>query len=366
VDFLGSIIGSIGFTDPVWFLVVIPFILILGWELSNRRKNKAINLTDLEYLRINGCITGRKRRRVRALLWIIMVFAIATLCAGPSYRSDQSLFLGGEQVVYQKFLLMLDISRSMSVPLGEEKNVSLPGQVLIKRETEGELIPRYQAARAALMDFVKRFHDAQIGLILFSAEPILARWPTVETKDLFWEILEEDIGRGIISQTQSFSSLTNTDKALTLAREIFAKQGAREGAVILISDAEDDIENMGVASRNLRIDGIRLYTIGVGISEQIAENLSQKFSHDPGFRIFHVDSEEEMLEAYKLVAEVEESLPFELNQREYENDLRWFLSLCLVIAAGLFFWILEVGFHQSQVAGETGQEQGRRRGFWFS
>lgn len=366
MDTLNSIAGSVGFTDPVWVLWIVPFVVLLGWDLSSRRKSETIHITDLEYLRNIGCITGKKRRRIRALLWTMIVVAIGILWAGPIVRSSQPLFQGENQVRYQKFILLLDISRSMSVPLGDEKSVSLPGQAVVKVETAGEKIPRFQAARAALMDFVKRFNEAQIGLILFSTEPILARWPTVETQDLFWEILEEDIGRGIVSQIQSFSSLTNTDKALALARDIFAKQGASEGAVILISDAEDDIENMGVAARNLRGDGIRVYTIGVGISEQIAENLSQSFSHDPGFRIFHVDSEEEMQEAYTLVAEVEESLPFELNQREYENDFRWLLSLCAVALSVFLFWMLEVGYHQSQAAQGSGAVGEEKRGLRLS
>ena len=355
MDTVGNIIGSFGFSNPVWFAVVVPFVLLLIWDLRNRKHRSAITITDLEYLHGKECIMGRKRRRLRTLLWGLIAVSIGTLCAGPNFRSAQPLFQSGDQVVYQKFLLMLDVSRSMSVPLGEENDIRLPGQVTARSEPqEGEKIARFQAARMALMDFVKRFNEAQIGLILFSAEPILARWPTVETKDLFWEVLEEDIGRGVVSQIQSFSSLTNTNKALGMARDMFRNQGATEGAVILMSDAEDDIENMGVAARNLRNDGIRVYTIGVGISEQVANNLAQKFLHDPGFRIFHVDSEAEMQEAYRLVAEVEESLPFELNKNEYVNDLRWFVALCLVIAAGLFFWTLEVEFHQSQAAESTG------------
>lgn len=345
---LEGIINSVHFSDPAWFILLAPFCLLLGWDLLRRRNRGAVTLTDLEFLRSMDCITGVTRRRLRVLVWALMAVAITSLWSGPIVRSRLPLFQGGEQVVYQKFMLMLDVSRSMSVPLGQEKNVILPGQAAPrKKQEEREQVPRFQAARTTLMDFVRRFDEAEIGLILFSAEPILARWPTVETRDLFWEVLEEDIGRGIISQIQSFSSLTNTDKALELARDIFAKQGSNEGAVILISDAEDDLENMGVAARNLRGDGIRVYTIGVGISEKIADALSASFAHDPGFRIFNVDSEEEMQEAYRLVAEVEESLPFMLNQKEYENDLRWLVSLALVLIVGILLWVLEVGFHQS-------------------
>jgi hypothetical protein len=368
VNSISNLLDSISVSSPLWLLVTLPIILIFSLDWNRKKNSGMIYITDLEYLRSHYFFSFDKKRRLfRTITWSILIFAVGVLWAGPNFHSKQPLFAGGNQVVYQKFLIMLDISRSMSVPLGEELNMSLPGQVIVRSDKDdGEKIPRFQAARAALMDFVNRFNEAQIGLILFSAEPILARWPTVETKDMFWEVLEENIGRGIISQIQSFSSLTNTDKALLMARKIFSQQGAREGAVIVISDAEDDIENMGVAVRNLRNDGIRVYTIGVGISEIIAESLSQKFSHDPGFRIFHVDSEEEMQEAYRLVAEVEESLPFELNQKEYINELRWLLSLALVVVGCILLWVLEVVFHQSQSAGNVETIEGAKRGIWFS
>ena len=353
-----DIFNSLILTDPTWLLLIIPFALWLLWTTKINIRSGGVSFTDLEYLRSKGFTKGWGRSRFRTLMWGIILLTIIVLWSAPHLRSSEPIFTDGKQIEYQKFILMLDVSRSMSVQLGEEDDVRLPGQVIEKKVEQGqtvevEKIPRFQAARSALMDFVKRFDKAQIGLILFSAEPILARWPTVETQDQFWEILEEDIGRGLTSQIQSFSSLTNTDQALDLARDIFIKQEANQGAVILISDAEDDIENMGLAARNLRNHGIRLYTIGVGISEKIADSLSLKFADDPGFRIFHVDSEEEMQEAYRLVTEVEESLPFELNKSEFESDLRWFLSLCLVMILSVFLWVLEVNFHQSTVVNIT-------------
>jgi hypothetical protein len=349
-----ELLNRVSFDNPIWIYLSLLIIILLFIDWHKKNNNALVNITDLDYLqKFSFFKLGRKRQLYRSAIWSILLFSLGMLLAGPKLHTSQAIFMGGEQIVYQKFLLMLDVSRSMSVPLGVENDVSLPGQAISRGQDidEGEKIPRFQAARAALMDFVKRFDKAQIGLILFSAEPILARWPTNETKDLFWEVLEEDIGRGITSQIQSFSSLTNTDKALALSRKVFAQQGASEGAVILISDAEDDIENMGVAARNLRNDGIRVYTIGVGISEKIAESLSQKFQFDPGFRIFHVDSEDEMQEAYSLVAEVEESLPFDINNREYINELRWVMSLGFVVVAFVLLWGLEIYFHQSRPAG---------------
>ena len=356
MNVIGDIIDSVSFTAPAGFLVSLPFFALIVWQLANRGRRGTVALTGLEYLAANSWFSAARRRWLRALLWGMLAAAIGVLWAGPVVHSDRPLFAGANQTVYKNFVLLLDISRSMTVPLGQEKNVSLPGQPAPPPTDAGkdkkDKVPRYQAAREALMDFVARFDGERIGLILFSTEPILARWPTVETENRFWEVLEEDIGRGVDSQIQAFSSLTNTDKALALARDVFASQDVvGDGAVILITDAEDDVQNIGVAARNLRKDGIRLYIIGVGISQKIADGLSRDFATDPGFRIFRVDSEKEMREAYRLVGEVEELPRFRLNQKEYTTDIRWILALAVRVLAGAILCILTVAFHQSPAAG---------------
>jgi len=208
------------------------------------------------------------------------------------------------------------------------------------------------------------------GLDLFSSvpNPFLRGGQQRRQRINFWKFLKKiSAGESGLS-FRFFSSLTNTDLALDFARQIFHQQEAVEGgAVILIADAEDDVENMSGAARRLRGDGIRLYTIGVGISEKVVDSLSREFADDPGFRIFRVDSEEEMAEAYRLVAEVEESPLFSIGEREFETDLRWILSLALGVLAGMIFWVLELAFHQSQIADlDRGSRERRGHGLRFS
>ena len=237
MNVIGDIIDSVSFTTPAGLLVSLPFFALLGWQLGNRVRRGTVALTGLEYLSANSWFSAARRRWLRALLWGTLAAAIGVLWAGPVFHSDRPLFAGASPTVHKNFVLLFDISRSMTVPLGQEKIVSLPGQPAPPPTDGGkekkDKVPRYQAARKTLMDFVARFNGERIGLILFSTEPILARWPTVETQNRFWEVLEENIGREEDSQIQAFSSLTNTDKALALARDVFASQDVvGDGAVI--------------------------------------------------------------------------------------------------------------------------------------
>ncbi len=353
---------AFSFASPIGFLLLVPFVGLLVWQLIGRGSSNPIALTGLEYLRARVRLQDTRRKWVRAGLWGVMALGMAVLWAGPTVHSSKPIFEAGKQTSYKNIMMLMDISRSMSVPAGFEQNRSLPGQFRAPtaRSNSDSGKTRFVAAREALMAFVGRFEGERIGLILFSTEPVLARWPTVETKDRFLEVLSDDIGRGSVSQLQKLSSLTNINKALELARSVIMRQeGVKGGAVVMISDAEDDVENMGAAVRNLRKDDIRLYTIGVGMSEEIVERLSKDFKDDPGFRIFRADSEVEIQEAYRLIGNLEESPLAQLDQREFETDVRWFLSLFLAVIGGAVILVLETGFHQTSAGRSADQERGR-------
>lgn len=351
---------AFSFTSPIGFLLLLPFIGMLIWQLIGRGSGNPIALTGLEYLHAGGLLHDTRRKWLRAGLWGVMALGMAVLWAGPTVHSSKPIFEVGKQTTYKNIMMLMDISRSMSVPVGLEQNRSLPGQFRARtaRSEPDNGKTRFVAAREALMAFVGRFEGERIGLILFSTEPFLARWPTVETKDRFLEVLNDDLGRSSVSQLQKLSSLTNINKALELARSVIMRQeGVKGGTVVMISDAEDDVENMGAAVRNLRKDGIRIYTIGVGMSAEIVERLSKDFKDDPGFRMFRADSEVEIQEAYRLIGNLETSPLAQLDKKEFETDLRWLLALLLAVIGAVVILALESGFHHTSIGRPAGQER---------
>ena len=329
---------------PMAFVLLLFLPALLREFVPGGTRGKAA-LTGVEYLRRElGNMTAHKRHfRVAALAGVILLVAI--LWAGPAVQSGKPL-VGTDQIERQKNLLIaIDVSRSMSGPLeAPDKDVRFAtyGRVPGKAD-EGQ--SRFEAARETAYRFIDQFPDARVGLILFSTEPFLARWPTTDTRNRFVEVLEEDLRQA--SQLRRFSSLTNTDAALRLAQSVFSRLAVKGGAVVHISDAEDDVENMGSAIRGLRSKGIRLYTIGVGVAESIVNQLDKEFVNDPGFRVFHADSEVEMQEAFRLVAELEGAPQYAETEMAYVTELRWLIALLLVPLAVLMFWLLEIRMHRS-------------------
>jgi hypothetical protein len=339
---------SVRIAAPWMLLVMLLFVPALVIELRKPGAARSVALAGVRDLQSSLPGFAARRRFYRAVTLALMVVMLGLLWANPALQSSQPVLMTDQLAQQKNIMLAIDVSRSMSGPLevpDKEARFAAYGKAPEDMEPRQT---RYEAARDTVYRFIERFPDARIGLILFSTEPFLARWPTIETDDRFIEILEENLHD--LSQLRRFSSLTNTDAALRLAGDVFAQlETSRGGAVIHISDAEDELENMGLAIRALRSQGIRLYTIGVGISESIVEKLSGQFAGDAGFRIFRVDSDQEMQEAYRLVADLEESPRYTQAEQSYVTDLRWPIALIFVVYALLALWLLEVRLRRSHV-----------------
>jgi len=344
--------------------IVTPWLLSVGllllpallFEMRNLPRAATLPLAGMAYLRRHLDNSAGRVRVYRVAALVLLALLLALAWAGPAVESSQPLLLTDQLARQKNIILAIDVSRSMGGPLEmPDREARFAAYGKGPDAATGET--RYAAARDTVYRFVDRFPDARIGLILFSTEPFLARWPTTETDGRFAEVLEEDLQN--LSQLRRFSSLTNTGAALLLAKEVIDElETVQGGAVIHISDAEDEFENMGLAIRSLREDGIRLYTFGVGIAESIVARLAGEFAGDPGFRIFRVDSDEEMQEAYQLVAELEESPRYAEEERAYVTDLRWLFALALCVAAVAFVWLLETRLVRSLVLYPARRRQG--------
>ena len=339
-----SLLGDLEIALMPAALVIALFLPALAFELWHGGSRGSAALTGIGHIRDELGVLASNRKRSRVVVLGTLVLLLGALWAAPTVQSERPL-LAMDQLARQKNLLLaIDVSRSMSGPLetpDRDERFAAYGQA--PETTAGQ--SRYAAARDTAYRFIDRFPEARVGLILFSTEPFLARWPTVDTGNRFIEVLEENLRDA--TELRRFSSLTNTDAALRLAQSVFTRLGAVGGAVVHISDAEDDLENMGAAIRALRSDGIRLYTIGVGISESIVTRLEQEFGGDPGFRIFRADSEAEMAEAFSLVAELEEAPQYAAAEKAYVTQLRWIIALLLAPLSLLAIWLLEIRLHRS-------------------
>jgi hypothetical protein len=334
----------INFNSPLLILIIFPLVVLLFIDFGNFRKKGSVYYTGLEYLHTKKSVTGVNRKYFRFILLLIVTLSIGILWMGPVTYSTNPLFGSATQLNTKQFVVVFDMSPSMNLTMGEITEDRIRGL------TVNEVgVTKYEVAREALFGFLERFSGNSFGLILFSTEPFLARWPTIETENRFLEVLDDSLRRGSRSQLEAYSGLTNTDQALLLARDVInssATANDKSSAVILIADAWDEVDAVESAIREIRDDGINLYIIGTGVPEDIIDKLSENFSDDGGFNIFHVDSEAEMEQAYYLIGNIEESDTFAIDER-FETNIRWIIALILAIVTMLVVWALEFPLHRS-------------------
>ena len=340
-----SIISSISFVSPIMILIMVPFIVFIAVGMISTRKIGAVPYTGLEYLKSKKNITGVKRKYIRSTLILILIVGFGILWANPVTYSSNPIFGGAEQVTKKQFIVVFDMSPSMNLTMGvvtEEKKRGLT--------VNDEGISKYEVAREALFGFLERFSGNSFGLILFSTEPFLARWPTIETQNKFIEVLDDSLRRGSGSQLEAYSGLTNTDEAMLLARDVIQKStsvSVKSSAVILIADAWDDVDAVEASIRELLRDDINIYIIGTGVSEDIVEKFTDEFVDNNGFRIFHVDSQAEMAQAYYLISSIEESESFSIDER-FETNIRWIVAIIMTVFSSFIIWVFEIPLHRSR------------------
>jgi len=339
------LIESINFSSPAMILMIIPLLALIILGLKSSGKTGEISYTGLEYLKLNKKSTGVNKKNIRTILLIILIFGLGILWANPVTYSSNPIFGSATQVTTKQFVVVFDMSPSMNLVMGEVTEEKKRGLTV-----NDEGVSKYEVAREALFGFLEQFSGNSFGLILFSTEPFLARWPTVETQNKFLEVLDESLRRGSGSQLEAYSGLTNTDEALLLAQEVIQKSASvsvESSAVILIADAWDDLEAVEASIRELRNNDINIYIVGTGVPEDIVEKLTKDFSDDNGFKIFHVDSQAEMAQAYYLIGNIEESESFAIDEK-FETNIRWIIALIMTVITSIIIWALEIPLHRSR------------------
>lgn len=335
METITGLVGSASFASPLLFLVILPFLIFMAWQIRTRGRGGAIWATDLEYLRSKRKLTGVSRKILRIGLLGTIVFFIGVLWAEPTVRTAHPILFGGSYALHKTILVVIDVSGSMT---GSHKTA-----------TATEMFVPYEVARKEFVKFADNFRGERIGLVLFSDKAFVARWPTTETEHQFSEILNEDISQSS-SQLRLFSQGTETKKGLDLARQVLNEQKLSKGSVVVLITDLQDIESQIIEGiKGLREDGVRVYTFAVGADKLRVDTLENEFKDDDGVRFFKADSSEEIAQAYQLVSRAENSPEFKAENASFETNLRWATAFILFIVSVVVFILLSTSLHRSFV-----------------
>ena len=222
------------FLRPWWFFALLPVLglLIALWRgRSGASAWRAVldpTLLDRLWLEPPGHLS-RLPLWLLGFGWLLAVLALA----GPSWERQP-------EAVWQTQaarVLILDLSPSMQV---------------------ADLAPsRLERARFKILDILARSREGRTGLVVFGGEPHTVT-PLTDDDDTIANLLSA-LSTEIVPMSGD-----NGAPALTLAGDLLAQAGAKQGEIVLLSDGMADPAAALEVARRLQAQGHRLSVLGVG------------------------------------------------------------------------------------------------------
>ena len=213
-------------------LAAAPLALGLLWLLWRRRRLHLLAVRG----RGGGALLHGTRHRAgwRAALLVVVLVLLALAAARPQFGTDESAL--EQQPLGVVFVL--DVSQSMSA---------------------GDLRPsRFDAAVTEVRRLVAARRTSRVGLVIFAGEPFV-RFPLT---------LDHESALAVLSALQPGEALvrpgSNIAAAIDTALGLLQREGAMEGAIVVVSDGETHEGDAVAAARAAAGAGVRVFAAGVG------------------------------------------------------------------------------------------------------
>ncbi|MCX2981691.1 VWA domain-containing protein [Halieaceae bacterium IMCC14734] len=257
---------------------------------------------------------------VLTLIWCLLLIAAAR----PTWIGD-SITLPREG---RDLLLAVDISGSMQI---EDMR---SGQ---------NLVPRLNAVKAVIGEFVQRRRGDRLGLILFGTQAYLQAPLTFDSATVKRFLLEAQIGFA--------GKETAIGDAIGLAVKRLRQRPAQSRILILLTDGANtagEVSPMGAAALAAEND-IRIYTVGVGADEMrvpgifgssfgsrvtnpsrdLDEATLQRIADTTGGRYFRARDPAQLAEIYRLLDQLEPVDQTAATYRPRQSLFQWPLAIAM-------------------------------------
>jgi Ca-activated chloride channel family protein len=272
--------------DYPWLLALLPLPILIWWLVPPYREETAsVRLAFFaDVARAAGMTpapgaliphTNWMQKIIAPAAWALVVLALAR----PQFVDPPI-----EKVLPARDLLLaLDLSQSM-----DTRDF---------RDPSGSLIPRVEAVRQVVDDFVKRRTGDRIGLIVFGDAP----YPQVPFT-LDHVTVRAMIAAMVPGMAGPRTALGDT---IGLAIKMFEQSKAPEKVLVVLTDGNDTASKMPPdrAAEIARQQGIKVHTVGIGDLHATGEDkvdvaTLQKIAATTGGRYFFGQDQKELGEIY--------------------------------------------------------------------
>lgn len=324
IDFFKNI-GEISFAQPLYFLLLLLFIPILGWQIWKRHKIKpGITLSTVK------SFAGGKKTWKQRFFWLPLFFRyLALVLIIVALARPQTAFKRNKiDVEGVDIVITLDISGSMKM-MDFSPN-------------------RLEAAKKVAGDFIEGRPNDRIGLVVYAGEAF-TQCPLTSDHQTLLGLLEK-VKFELIEDGTAIGDGLGT--ALNRLRESEAKSKI----VILLTDGVNntgylDPYSAAEIAHNL---GIKVYTVGCGTNNgqapyptpygpiymptELDEPLLSSIAQETGGKYFRATNNKKLKEVY---AEIDKMEKTKISESVFENKSDEFVPF-LILAIGCL--LLEIIF----------------------
>lgn len=326
-----------------WTLLAVPLVVTLLWWAFRARRLTFRRFGDTALLKQLAMTVGRRWRLASAALVVLAVLLLAVSLMGPRYGTRvREVERRGVDLI-----IALDVSQSM--------------------QAEDVAPNRLERAKNEIKKLLGELTGDRVGLVVFAGDgfvqcPLTTDYNAIR---LFLDVAEPDL---IPTPGTSYQAAFNAAVLAFESSTIDAHTGAdvpdveqppeafRSRALLIVSDGENHVGNIGEVKQEARDRGIVLYAAGVGEREgapiPLYENGRQRgYKRDSQGEVVTTKLEEGPLTslaesgAYFRIARTSSALPdlkgsltrleqttFDAERfEEYEEVFQWPLALAVVL-----------------------------------
>jgi Ca-activated chloride channel family protein len=287
----------ISFTHPFYlvFLFAIPVLILLHFFGLKNIKGRALNFANFESIaRVKGIDLYSKNILLllfNILLIVLLVFALSGLNVHRDIAASEF-----------SFIIAIDSSESMSA-IDMDPN-------------------RLAAAKETAIDFVNSLPSgSNVGVISFSGDTYVEQGLTKNKPDIRYAI--DNIEIGFVKGTDVFEAVTNSIELL---------KNEKRKSVILLSDGQINIGNIGKTITYANLDELVIHTLGIGTVtggetsyglSVLDEDSLKSLAYNTNGEYFNVRSKQDMKDSFDEIITVTE--------REGSFDLTIYLIIMVII-----------------------------------
>ncbi|WP_298690970.1 VWA domain-containing protein [uncultured Sulfuricurvum sp.] len=190
---------------------------------------------------------------------------------------------------------------------------------------------RFEIVQKIAGDFVMKRIEDNVGVVMFGDFAFIAS-PVTYEKEIIVEMI------GYLSQGMAGQN-TAIGEGIAMSVHALRDSKARSKVIILLTDGEHNSGSISPkeAMEQVRKEGIKLYTIGIGKPGEFDNALLKKLAEEGGGRFFAATNEEELKAVYAQIDTLEKSSIKSEQHTFFEHYYQWFTAGALLIVTWLMW-----------------------------